>query len=381
MSDATHESLESFAATLGYVGTPIAEPTRGIGLTGHDTDLRECAAAIRKGSKSFYLASKILPAETRAAAVALYAFCRHSDDLIDDPRADRSALEQLRGRLSLAYQGTPASYPCDRAFAQVVRDYGIPKCAPDALLDGFAMDLSGRRYKTIAEVKEYATCVAATVGLMMSLVMRTGSAQALARAADMGIAMQLTNIARDVGEDARNGRLYLPEDWLLEAGVDPDEFLASPRFSAELGRVIQRLLDEASDHYRLGHAGVAALPKNCRHAIRTAALVYQEIGSEIALNDFDSVTYRAHTDKIRKMKLLIKARLQKDHASDMGSEEFNRPADPSAAMLVAESARAYANRKPPQTSDLDVEPDATDVERFLSLMIKLQLKSRAYRQP
>ena len=125
---------------------------------------------------------------------------------------------RLRVRLERIYAGDPAPLSCDRAFARAVRRHGIPRAAPNALLDGFEMDLRGRRYETLGEVKEYATGVAASVGVMMAMAMGARSAQALARAADLGIAMQLTNIARDIGEDARNGRLYLPRDWLDEAG-------------------------------------------------------------------------------------------------------------------------------------------------------------------
>ncbi|MGL4198150.1 MAG: phytoene/squalene synthase family protein, partial [Allorhizobium sp.] len=243
------------------------------GFSGDFEDQKACSAAIRRGSKSFHLASLLLPAPTRLAARALYAFCRHSDDLIDDPRSGMPALTRLRQRLDLIYAGDPAPFACDRAFARVVQEHAIPKPVVEALLDGFAMDLEGRRHQTIEDVKAYATCVAASVGLMMACVMGVRDRAALARAADLGIAMQLTNIARDVGEDARNGRLYLPIAWLDEQGVDADAFLRDPRYSPAIGAVVQRLLDEAARHYRLGHAGIQSLPKPCRRAIRTAALV------------------------------------------------------------------------------------------------------------
>lgn len=187
-------------------------------------------------------------------------------------------------------------------------EHQIPKPVVDALLDGFAMDLDGRRHETIEDVKAYATCVASSVGLMMACVMGVRDRAALARAADLGIAMQLTNIARDVGEDARNGRLYLPLEWLVEYGIDPAAFLRNPRHSDALGAVVQRLLAEAARHYRLGHAGIPCLPRSCRHAIRTAALVYEAIGEEIAANGHDSVSKRASTGLARKIGLLIRAR-------------------------------------------------------------------------
>ncbi|NBN63136.1 phytoene/squalene synthase family protein [Pannonibacter tanglangensis] len=319
------------------------------GFSGHLTDLRACAGAIRKGSRSFHLASALLPADIRSAAQALYAFCRHADDLIDDPRANRHALDQLRLRLELIYDGRPADHACDRAFARTVAQHAIPKELPAALLDGFDMDISRRHYGSIAEVKAYATCVASSVGLMMALVMGTGEAAALARAADLGIAMQLTNIARDVGEDARNGRLYLPADWLDEAGVDAADLLRAPRFSPALGRVVQRLLAEAGAHYRLGHAGIAALPAPCRPAIRSAALVYEAIGNAVAAQGHDSVSSRAHTSLAGKLSLILRACLPVSRSGDglpgaaAGAPQtagLRAPADPAAAALVSAAAAA-----------------------------------------
>lgn len=300
-SDATQHPM--FARPLSE--RPIA---LNYGFSGAHEDEKACSDAIRRGSRSFHLASLLLPSPTRQAARALYAFCRHSDDLIDDPRSGIPALLRLRQRLDLIYAGDPAPYSCDRAFARVVREHQIPKPVVDALLDGFAMDLDGRRHETIEDVKAYATCVASSVGLMMACVMGVRDRAALARAADLGIAMQLTNIARDVGEDARNGRLYLPLEWLVEYGIDPAAFLRNPRHSDALGAVVQRLLAEAARHYRLGHAGIPCLPRSCRHAIRTAALVYEAIGEEIAANGYDSVSKRASTGLARKIGLLIRAR-------------------------------------------------------------------------
>lgn len=364
----------------GQSGTPrtagntavrqMASLGRSYGFSGHQTDLRSCSAAIRKGSKSFHLASMMLPHETRQAAQALYAFCRHADDLIDDARANRQALQQLRNRLDLIYRGAPSPYACDRAFARTVETYAIPKAIPLALLDGFAMDISNRRYRTIAEVKTYATCVASTVGLMMSLVMRTGDRYALARAADLGIAMQLTNIARDVGEDALNGRLYLPADWLHAAGIDADDFLKRPRFSAALGSVVQRLLEEAARHYRLGHAGIAALPANCRPAILTAALVYEKIGAEIMANGCDSVSRRARTSLSLKLALMLRARLPLATRATLAAAQLTAPADPAAAALVGSAAAAF------RASPMAEKPERIAPDRFLKIMMRLESATR-----
>lgn len=382
MKKVSQRSLDGFEPFALHADQP--RPPQGASGAPPDPhqDLKACAASIRKGSKSFHLASLLLPADTRKAAIALYAFCRHSDDVIDDPRSDRHSLELLKQRLHLIYQGTPANYACDRAFQKTVTDHAIPKCIPLALLDGFAMDIANRRYQTLNDLKCYATGVAATVGLMMSLIMRTGAPQHLARAADLGIAMQLTNIARDVGEDARNGRLYLPLDWLAQAGIEPEPFLRSPRFSPALGGVVRRLLHEADHHYRLGHAGIAALPAGCRHAIRSAALVYEEIGAEIAANGYDSVTRRARTGLWRKAALLARARRPACFPAPKEDRGKDLPADPAAADLVAAAARSFSTSGRQTQTQMQAElaadgtPATSSSERLLCLLIRLQNESR-----
>jgi phytoene synthase len=142
---------------------------------------------------------------------------------------------------------------------------------------------------------------------MMALVMGARSTQALARACELGVAMQLTNIARDVGEDARNGRLNLPRDWLAEAGIDADAWLQSPRFDTRIAAVIGRLLDEADSLYRRAEHGIAALPRDCRPAIRAARLVYAEIGEQLRREGLDSITRRTVVSQRRKLALMARA--------------------------------------------------------------------------
>lgn len=345
------------------------------GFSGDFEDQKACSAAIRRGSKSFHLASLLLPSETRKAARALYAFCRHSDDLIDDPRSGMPALLRLRERLDLIYQGDPAAFACDRAFARVVHDHSIPKPVVEALLDGFAMDLEGRRHQTIDDVKSYATCVAASVGLMMASVMGVSDRAALARAADLGIAMQLTNIARDVGEDARNGRLYLPLDWLAEQGIDADAFLRDPRHTPALGLVVKRLLEEAARHYRLGHAGIRSLPKPCRHAIRTAALVYEAIGAGIAANGYDSVTLRATTGLATKLGLLIRARRDDDRWTATSVRDLHAGTDPAARDLVTLSGIRLESHLAGNALATDVHSE-TAVGRVTDILLRLHADAR-----
>ena len=268
-----------------------------------EADLAHCRAAIRHGSRSFHAASLLLPSRVRNPSLALYAFCRHADDSIDDAAAAPGRVEALAARLDRAYAGRPRNDPIERAFAAMVADHALPRTLPEALLEGFAWDDAGRRCETLSDLRAYAARVAASVGAMMSVVMGVRDPQALARACDLGVAMQLTNVARDVGEDAAAGRIYLPLAWLREAGIDPDAFLAAPRPDPRVAAMIRRLLDEATALYRRGEAGISALPSRCRPGIMAASRIYAAIGRQIAAAEYDSVTRRARTSTGEKLGL------------------------------------------------------------------------------
>ncbi|CAA9282077.1 MAG: Phytoene synthase [uncultured Acetobacteraceae bacterium] len=279
-------------------------------VAGHEADLAACRALLRGGSRSFHAASLLLPRRVRAPASALYAFCRLADDAVDLGGGRTAAVARLRERLARAYEGRPLPIPADRAFAVVVARHGIPRALPEALLEGLAWDAEGgRRYEDLAALETYAARVAGSVGCMMAVLMGVRDRAALARACDLGVAMQLTNIARDVGEDARAGRLYLPLRWLREAGVASDEWLARPVFDPAVAGVVRRLLLAADELYRRAEAGIATLPAGCRPGIRAAGLLYAGIGREVESRGFDSVTGRARVPASRKAVLLLRAAL------------------------------------------------------------------------
>lgn len=273
-------------------------------------DMEACRAMIRTGSLSFHAASRLLPARVRDPALALYAFCRVADDEVDEGADKAAAVLRLGERLDLIYRGTPRPSPADRAFAAVVADVDMPRALPEALLEGLAWDALGRRYDTLSGVLSYSARVASAVGAMMCVLMGVREADALARACDLGLAMQLTNIARDVGEDARAGRLFLPLDWLDQAGIAPEALLADPRPSPALASVIARLLDVADGQYRRAFAGVPRLPFDCRAGIFAAGHIYGAIGTEVMRNGCDSVTRRARTTRARKLGLLALSGVQ-----------------------------------------------------------------------
>jgi len=270
-------------------------------------DAKALRTLMQGGSKTFFAASLLLPPRVRAPATALYAFCRLADDAIDDGVDKPGAYRDLQRRLDAIYAGRPEPVDADRALLPVVRRYGIPRELLDGLLEGFFWDAEGRRYETLADVQSYGARVAGTVGAMMALIMDTRSADALARACELGVAMQLTNIARDVGEDAREGRLYLPLQWLREAGIDAEAWLRSPVFNEAIASVIERLLKAADDLYQRSQAGIAALPRDCRPAIRSAQLVYAEIGEEVRRHGCDSISRRAVVSGRRKLMLISRA--------------------------------------------------------------------------
>jgi phytoene synthase len=272
-----------------------------------DADLAACRASLAANSKTFHAASLLLPPAVRAPATVLYGFCRLADDTVDVEGGRRLALSQLRRRLDRVFEGRPQPVAADRALAAVVARHGIPRALLDLLMEGLAWDVDGRSYDTLDDLQDYAARVAGTVGAMMSLLMGVRDAPALARACDLGVAMQLSNIARDVGEDAAMGRLYLPRQWLREAGLDPAAWLAAPAFSPALAGVVQRLLDAADMLYARAAAGVACLPLACRPGINAARLMYAAVGHEVARAGCDSMSRRAVVPRRRKQRLLLRA--------------------------------------------------------------------------
>ena len=277
------------------------------GQSVHGFDYDACQALMRGGSKTFFAASRLLPRRVRGPAIALYAFCRVADDAIDFSDDRVGALAELNERLRRVYAGDPMGYEPDRALAAVVREFDLPLELVAALLEGFEWDAEGRQYETIEDLQAYGARVAGSVGAMMAVVMRTRGEQALARACDLGVAMQLTNIARDVGEDARFGRLYLPLSWMREARLDPDNWLKNPVFDGRIASVIDRLIKSADVLYLRSEHGIGQLPRDCRPAIRAARLVYAEIGRELEKAGLDSINHRAVVSGKRKLALIARA--------------------------------------------------------------------------
>lgn len=277
--------------------------------------------AIRRGSKSFSLASQLFDPATRDLVWDLYAWCRHCDDVVDGQEsghghaalapAERAArLDRLRHDTAAAYRGQTASPPF-AALARVVSATGLPRVLADDHLDGFAMDADGRTYSTFTETLDYCYHVAGVVGLMMAWVMGVRDRAVLARASDLGLAFQLSNIARDVGDDARAGRVYLPADWLAESGaaLAPGMPLGAAD-AARVATVVARTLDEAERYYESALHGVPFLPGRSAWAVATARLVYRDIGRMVRRRGAEAWTSRTVVSTPRKLTCLAGAGVQ-----------------------------------------------------------------------
>jgi phytoene synthase len=192
----------------------------------------------------------------------------------------------------------------DRAFANMVEKFDMPRALPEALFEGFVWDAMSKQYKTFDDLISYSARVASSVGTMLCVIMGERRAEVLSRACDLGVAMQLTNIARDIGEDAKEGRLYVPHDWFQQEGLDPNEFLLDPNKSESTVVFTKRLLGKAETLYHRSEAGIAYLPPKVRPAMFAARHIYSAIGNEIKKNNYDNINYRARTDKFTKTKLM-----------------------------------------------------------------------------
>ncbi len=272
-----------------------------------------CRRAIARGSKSFSLASRLLPARVRDDAVVVYAFCRRADDAVDESAAGdgERALAALWRDVDAVWDGPTPTDPVLAAFRDVATRRRIPRRYPRALIEGFAMDVRGARYDTLSDVLAYAYRVAGSVGLMMCHVMGVFDEEALVPAAHMGIAMQLTNICRDVAEDWARGRLYLPADRLAARGApDVRAALGAPLPAgarAPIADVIRELLVEAERYYRSGDRGLGALSPRCRVAVDAARRIYAQIGAEIARRGCDPLAGRAVVGARAKLGLATRA--------------------------------------------------------------------------
>jgi phytoene synthase len=280
-----------------------------------DGRFRDAGAAIQTGSASFALASRLLPPDTRLNVWLLYAWCRHCDDVADAQvmghgggRGSVAAVEELRQLSIAAIEGrAPAAPPFD-GLAHVVATTNLPRLYVLDHLKGFEMDAGGHQCRTLDDTLAYAYHVAGVVGLMMAWLMGVTDRATLLRGCDLGIAFQLTNIARDVADDAANGRVYLPSEWLRQANA----LVAAGQPLDEQARhavapLVRRLLDEADRYYASAWYGIGRLPARSAWAVATARHVYADIGYEVRRRRARAWDQRVATPRARKLRRVVQA--------------------------------------------------------------------------
>lgn len=247
--------------------------------------MRSAEKTFRKGSRSFSLAALFFDRDTYEDATLLYAWCRHCDDEVDSLTGESvgsllAKVQQLEEKTRRACAGEEMAEEPFRSFGALVRKHQIPLSYPLELLEGMAMDARCVEYETLADLEIYAYRVAGTVGLMMSRILGVSDPRAERHAMRLGIAMQLTNISRDVREDAGLGRVYLPLSWLRRAGVEP-EALGDPRAWPRVAPVVRELVEAAEAAYEEGNQGLRYLPARAALAIAAASGIYRAIGHRV----------------------------------------------------------------------------------------------------
>jgi phytoene synthase len=254
-------------------------------------------------AKTFYFASHFLPAEKRPAAYAVYALCRISDDTVDTDSSSAVAqnLSRIQGSLNAVYDGSPLTDNLLMAFRQTVDTYAIPRLYFDELIDGMYMDLNKHTYENFDELYRYCYKVAGVVGLIMLKIFGANSPAAETHAVQLGVAMQLTNILRDIREDLERGRVYVPQDELKKFGIRSDR-LARHVVDAAFKSFMQFQISRARDYYRQSAAGISMISDSrSRFVVCAMKDLYAGILSAIEKIDYDVFRTRAHVSSAGKI--------------------------------------------------------------------------------
>ncbi len=267
--------------------------------------LRRAEEILAKKGKTFHWAKRLLNPKHGERATRLYAFCRYLDDLADEATSKAQARTQLM-EVSRALQTGQTNDPVIADALQLMMECRIEPSIPQELINGLLTDLEEVELKTVDELLRYCYRVAGTVGLMMSDVLDVADPGASAFAIDLGIGMQLTNICRDIQEDARMGRRYVPTEIIgkvtMEELINPTEV---PQKRLRVG--VEYLLNLADNYYRSGESGLPFLPLRARHGILIAAKVYRAIGVKLRERDFNYWEERAVISKGRKVRITLAA--------------------------------------------------------------------------
>ena len=291
-------SWEAPLLTWAYHALETHNPMHRIGadVTALDAAYRRCDEITRRHSRTFTLASALLPPAKRRAVRALYGFCRISDDLVDEGVGESAEvrLEKLEDwRKRVLADVPPNNEPVAIAWADARARYGIPHGYAEQLICGVARDLCQSRYRTFDDLAAYAYGVASTVGLMAMHIVGFVSADAIPYAIKLGVALQLTNILRDVGQDWRAGRFYLPQDELKAFHLTEDD-VAAGHVDDRWRRFMRFQIDRTRRLYDESYPGIALLNPDGRFAIAAAAELYRAVLDDVEAHDYDVFHRRAH---------------------------------------------------------------------------------------
>jgi len=274
----------------------------------------ECRNITREHAKTFYMATRFLPNKKQRGIFAIYALCRYIDDLVDEAEdlvskkmldydGIHRELDNWKQKLEDTYKGERHDNPILIAFSDVLRSYEIPIELPFELMDGVCMDLYKKRFETFDEVYDYSYKVASIVGLMTSEVFGYHSDEALGYAVDLGIAMQLTNILRDVGEDLKKDRIYLPKEELDRFGVSEKDLFAHKKNEA-FYKLMKFQIQRARDYYERSDKGIPLLMKDSRLPVYLARYNYSRILDKIEDNEYNVFEHRAYLNATEKISIL-----------------------------------------------------------------------------
>jgi len=266
-----------------------------------------CRDIAREEARNFYYGFILLPPERRAGIYAAYAFSRRADDSVDDegsPAGKLAAVADRRDELDACYAGEPpADDPVLVALTDTVRRFDVPRGHLDALLDGVAMDLTVSRYPDFPALKEYCDRVAGAVGLVSLHIFGFSDPRAPDRAGDLGVAMQLVNIMRDVAEDAERDRIYLPADEMAAHGVSEEDLMDGVATGA-FRRLMGEQGERARDYFARGERLLPLLDRRARMCVSMLSGLYREILDTIEARDYDVFAGRVSLSTPRKLALM-----------------------------------------------------------------------------
>jgi len=261
-----------------------------------------CRSRAAQSGSSFYYSFLFLPADRRRAITALYAFCREVDDVVDecaDPGVARMKLAWWRGEVRTIYNGRP-SHPVALALAEVKARYKLPEDRLQEIIDGMEMDLDHRGYADFAALRVYCHRVASVVGLLSAEIFGYEDPRTLDYAANLGLAFQLTNIIRDVGEDARRNRIYLPLGEMQQYGVSAAD-IAAARETDNFRRLMEFQIERALGYYRAALAALPAVDRRAQRAGLVMAAIYRTLLDEIHADGCHVLTRRTSLTPLRKL--------------------------------------------------------------------------------